>query len=174
MKSGKEFNLKSCGENVFISEKASIYNPQNISVGDNVRIDDFAILSAGDEGIEIGNNVHIGSHCSLIGKSKITLEDYTSLSSGTRVYSSTDNFSGEFLAGATINEDQRQVISKPVTISKFVTVGANCLILPGITIAENTAIGCMSLVNKSLPADGIYIGIPAKFLKRRRKYGESA
>ena len=56
--SKKELNdlgFKSLGENVLISDKCSIYNAKNISIGDNTRIDDFAILSAGDGGIEIGN-----------------------------------------------------------------------------------------------------------------------
>lgn len=169
MKSGKEFNLKSCGENVFISEKASIYRPENISIGDNVRIDDFAVLSAGNEGITIGSNVHIGSHCSLIGKAEIILEDYVSVSSGTRIYSSSDNFSGEYLAGATIDEKLRNIRSEKVKICKYSTVGAACVILPDVTIGENTAVGAMSFVSKSLPSDSIYAGIPAKLLGQRIK-----
>ena len=41
----------SLGENVLLSEKASIYNAPKIHIGSNVRIDDFCILSAGEEGI---------------------------------------------------------------------------------------------------------------------------
>lgn len=39
--------FKSIGENVLISDKTSIYSPQNISIGNNVRIDDYCVLSAG-------------------------------------------------------------------------------------------------------------------------------
>ena len=40
-----KLGLKDLGKNVFISKKCSIYTPENISIGDNVRIDDFCILS---------------------------------------------------------------------------------------------------------------------------------
>ena len=54
--------LKSCGRNVLISRKASIYSPESISVADNVRIDDFCILSGK---INIGRYVHIAAYCAL-------------------------------------------------------------------------------------------------------------
>ncbi len=41
----KKIGLKKYGENVFLSKKASIYNPEKIEIGNNVRIDDFCILS---------------------------------------------------------------------------------------------------------------------------------
>jgi serine acetyltransferase len=40
-----EIGFKSIGENVLLSSKASIYGPENIEIGNNVRIDDFCILS---------------------------------------------------------------------------------------------------------------------------------
>ena len=51
--------FKSIGENVFISDKASIYGVKNIEIGSNVRIDDFCIISAGDGGIKIGDYVPV-------------------------------------------------------------------------------------------------------------------
>ena len=52
----KKIRFKSLGENVLISKKASIYSPEKIIIGNNVRIDDFCILSGN---IQIGNHVHI-------------------------------------------------------------------------------------------------------------------
>ena len=72
----KELSLKSFGTNVLISKKTSLYNPSNIEIGNNVRIDDFCVLSAGKDGISIGNNIHIGSFCLLVGAAKITLKNY--------------------------------------------------------------------------------------------------
>ena len=43
----EKIGFKSIGENVLISDKTSIYSPQNISIGNNVRIDDYCVLSAG-------------------------------------------------------------------------------------------------------------------------------
>jgi acetyltransferase-like isoleucine patch superfamily enzyme len=77
----EKIGFKSIGENVLISDKCSIYNAKRIDIGNNVRIDDFCVISAGEAGIEIGNNVHIAVYCSIIGKSKITLSDFSGLSS---------------------------------------------------------------------------------------------
>jgi acetyltransferase-like isoleucine patch superfamily enzyme len=50
----KKLGFSSFGNNVLISDKASIYGANRIKIGNNVRIDDFCILSAGESGIEIG------------------------------------------------------------------------------------------------------------------------
>lgn len=160
--------FKSVGNNVFISQWATFYNAKNISIGDNVRIDDFCVLSAGEGGIEIGSNIHIGTHCSLIGKALIRIEDYSGLSSGTRIFSSTDDFGGEYYCNAVMPESMRNVYSAPVVLKQFVNLGANCTILPGVTMEENCAVGSNSFVKKSLPANGIYAGAPAKVIAVRK------
>ena len=58
-----ELGLRHFGKNVKLSTKASIYGAEHISIGDNARIDDFVVLSAGPGGISIGRNVHIGVMC---------------------------------------------------------------------------------------------------------------
>ena len=68
----ESIGFKSVGKNVLISDKSTIYNAKNIEIGDNVRIDDFCVISAGEGGIKIGNNVHIAVFCSLIGNGLIT------------------------------------------------------------------------------------------------------
>ena len=88
--------FKHIGKNVLISDKCSIYNPKKISIGDNVRIDDFCVISAGEGGIELGNFVHIACYSSLIGKGKITMKDFSGLSSRVSVYSSSDKYDGKF------------------------------------------------------------------------------
>ena len=54
--------FKSIGTNVLISKKASFYSPEEISIGNNVRIDDFCILSGK---ITLGSNIHISAFCAL-------------------------------------------------------------------------------------------------------------
>lgn len=60
----KLLGLKRLGQNVYISRKSSIYSPENISIGDNVRIDDFCILSGN---ITLGNYIHIAAYTALYG-----------------------------------------------------------------------------------------------------------
>ena len=54
-------------------------------------------------------------------------------------------------------------------LKKYVILGCNTVVLPGVTIEEGTAIGALSLVSKSLPEYGIYGGNPLKFIKERTK-----
>ncbi len=164
-----ELGFAEVGSNVLISNKTSIYNAQNISIGSNVRIDDFSILSAGEDGIQIGNHVHIACYVSLIGQAKISLEDYVGVSSKTAIYSSSDDYSGNFLTGPTISAQFKNVDSRAVKLANHVIVGAQCVILPGVTINEGSAIGSFSLVSKDVAPWGIYIGAPLAFLKERSK-----
>jgi acetyltransferase-like isoleucine patch superfamily enzyme len=165
----KELGFKNLGENVLISDKASIYGSQYIEIGDNVRIDDFCILSGSSKGILIGNNVHIACYSSLVGKENITLNDFSGLSSRVSIYSSTDDYSGNFLTNPTVPEEFTNVISKPVYLGKHVIIGSNSVILPGVYLADGIAVGSLSLVTKSFEEFKVIGGIPAKIIKERSK-----
>ncbi len=163
----EKIGLKSYGRDVYISDKCSIYNPENIEIGHNVRIDDFCILSAGEGGIVIGSNIHIACYTSLIGKEKIELCDYSGVGARCSIYSSSDDFSGDFLVGPTIKKEYTNVKSAPVKLSKYGVLGCGVTVLPGVTIAEGAAVGSMSLVKKDLESYKLYAGIPCKLVKSR-------
>ena len=165
----QEIGLASYGSNVKISRYARLYNPANIRVGSNIRIDDFALLSAGLGGIDIGNHVHIAAYCLLIGQEKITLNSFSGLSSRVSIYSSSDDYSGMHMTNPTIPEHLRSVLSSPVTLKKHVIIGASAVILPGVLIGEGSAVGAFSLVSKSIENNVIVSGIPAKKIKNRKK-----
>lgn len=162
------YEFKFLGKNVKISDKASIYGANRISIGDESRIDDFCILSAGQEGIEIGCYVHIAAYCSLIGNSKIKLDDFSGLSSKVAIYSSSDDYSGSFMTNPCVPEEFKNVIHGPVHLGKHVIIGVGSAILPAVTIQAGAAVGAFSLVTKSIPASTIASGVPAKPIKARK------
>lgn len=163
----EEMGFKSLGENVLISDKASIYNAKNIEIGSNVRIDDFCVISAGKGGIKIGNNVHIAVYCSLIGNGSIIMESFSGLSSRVSIYSSTDDYSGNYLTNPTISEEFTNVISGIVRLGKHVIVGSGSVILPNVDLDDYCSVGALSLINKSFSSSNIIAGIPAKVIKYR-------
>lgn len=162
--------FKALGRNVRISDKASIYNAGNISIGDNVRIDDFVVLSAGNGGIALGSHIHIAVYTSLIGAGAITIGDFANLSSRVSIYSSTDDYSGKTMTNPCVPDDYKNVSHADVTLEKHVIVGCGSVILPGVRLHEGVAIGALSLVTKSCNAFGIYAGAPAKYIKARSNH----
>ncbi len=144
--------FKSIGKDVLISDKCSIYNPKNISIGDNVTIKDFCILSAGKGGIKIGSNIMIEPYTSLRGAGLIVLEDHCIISSKVEILSSTNDY----------HANPNDIISDQVVIKSDSIIGAGTIILPGVTIGNISSIGAQSLVKKSVPANEIWGGVPAR------------
>ncbi|MBR8535745.1 acyltransferase [Carboxylicivirga sediminis] len=162
----KNVGFKSYGSNVLISDKASIYSPETISIGSHVRIDDFCLLS-GD--ITLGNYIHISAYSALYGKLGIEMEDFTGLSPRCTIFSASDDFGGEYMISPMVPDEFTNVNGGKVTIKRFSQVGAGTVILPNVTLDEGTAIGAMSLVKTNTEEWSIFGGCPALFIKQRKK-----
>lgn len=163
----KQLGLKQYGNNVCISRKASFYGAERISFGDNVRVDDFCILSGR---ITIGNCVHIAAFSGLFGGDEgIIINDFANISSRVCVYALSDDFSGASMTNPMIPDFLKNVCQKKVVISRHVIIGTGSTVLPGVTVGEGAAIGAMSLVNSDIESWKICAGIPAKRIKDRGK-----
>lgn len=161
----EKMGFKFLGEHVKISDKASIYDPEKIKIGDYSRIDDFCILSGA---VTIGKYCHITPYCLLAGGiPSILIEDFCTLAYGVKIFSQSDDYSGESMTNSLIPIEFKQEIKKQVTIKKQSIIGSNSVIFPGVTLENGSAIGAMSLVLKSTTPWGIYYGIPAKKVKNR-------
>lgn len=167
-----EIQLQNCGfralgKNVKISDKAAIYNADQIEIGDNSRVDDFCVLSGK---ISIGRNVHIAIYCNLAGGTEgIIFEDFSGLAYGCHVMTQTDDYSGRSLTNPTIPAKYKKETKKAVRIGRHCIVGTNSLIFPGVTLNEGTSVGAMSMVTKTTEPWTVYFGIPAKRLKARKQ-----
>jgi acetyltransferase-like isoleucine patch superfamily enzyme len=158
------------GKNVSLSRFCFIGDVSRIRFGNNIRIDDYTSLSVSEKGfLELGDNIHIGAGSYLGCAGGITMESYSGLSQGVRIYSASDDFSGEFLTNPTIPDEFRNVRFKPVVIRKHAIIGSGCVILPGVEVGYGVAVGALSLVNRSLSEWSIYSGSPARFVKNRSK-----
>lgn len=163
------FGFKSVGENVMIAKSATIVGLSNISLGNNIRIDGQGVIAANSGYLEIGNYVHIGSSCYLACSGGITLSDFSGLSQGVRIYSVSDDYSGEALTNPTIPSRFLNLKIDSVILGKHVIIGSGSVVLPGVTICEGSSVGALSLVTKSLPEWGVYVGAPAKKIRNRVK-----
>ena len=163
-----DIGFKYIGRKVLISRKASIYSAENISIGDNVRIDDFTILSASGGNIEIKNHIHIAAFCNLIGKGGIVMDDYSGLSSRVSLYSATDDFSGNYLIGPIMEESCNNVITGRIKLEKYCQIGTSSSVLPNVLLGEGAILGAHSFAKSNIQPWEIHAGTPAKFLKKRK------
>jgi len=163
----KQLGLGCFGKNVLVSRKASIYGADKIIIGDNVRIDDFCILSGK---ITIGNYIHIAAYTALYGGDKgIVIQDFAGISGRTSIYSVTDDYSGETMTNPMISEKFKNIQSEKVVIERHVIIGSGCVVLPGVLLGEGSSFGAMSLINRSSEPWSINIGIPFRKVKNRSK-----
>ena len=161
----KQMGFKKIGKNVKISDKASIYNCDQIEIGDNSRIDDFCVISGK---IKIGRNVHIVPCCIIHGGEKgIILADFTTVAYNVKIFTQSDDYSGNTMTNSTIPRKYKNEFKSEIIINKYSIIGAGSIIAPGVILAEGTSIGAMSLVLKSTKPWGIYVGCPAKRIKNR-------
>jgi acetyltransferase-like isoleucine patch superfamily enzyme len=163
----EKLGFKFLGKNVKVSDKASIYNFDKISIDDNSRIDDFCIVSGK---IKIGRNVHITPMCLVAGGEKgIIFEDFTTIAYGAQVFTQSDDYSGKTMVNSTIPKKYKNEYKKKVILKKYSIVGAGSIIMPGVILKRGTSIGAKSLVLRSTEAWSIYVGNPAIKLKDRKK-----
>ena len=93
--------LARVGRGALVSRHCRLYSPETIEIGDHTRIDDFCIVSGR---VTLGRDVHVAAYVALYGGGGIVVEDFAGISARTLVYSVSDDFSGEHLAGPTIPE----------------------------------------------------------------------
>ena len=158
--------FKSIGQNVLISRYARFYGIENIEIGNNVRIDDFCILSGK---IKFGSYIHISAYTAIYGKFGVIMDDYSGLSPRCTIFSASDDFSGDHLIGPMVDPNFTHVSGGVVSIGKYSQLGSGCIVFPGVTINEGVTVGAMSLVLQNLDPWKIYKGIPAVYYKDRSR-----
>lgn len=162
-----KIGFKKLGKDVKISDKASIYNADQIEIGDYSRIDDFCVVSGF---VKIGSYCHITPMCLVAGGVLgIIFSDFCTLAYGVKVFAQSDDYSGASMTNSLIPKKYKNEIYSAVNIGRQTIVGAGSTILPGVQVGEGTSVGAMALVNRNTEPWGIYAGIPARKIKNRKK-----
>jgi acetyltransferase-like isoleucine patch superfamily enzyme/glycosyltransferase involved in cell wall biosynthesis len=160
--------FKSRGYDVTIWPEAKIVQTENISVGNHVIVDDFCFI-VGGQSTYIGDHVHIASFVSITGGGSLVVEDFCGISSGTRIFTGDDDYKGGCLTNPTVPAPYRKPKRSFVRIEKHALIGANCVILAGVTVGQGCAIGAGSIVLKDTEPWSIYAGNPARKIGNRPK-----
>lgn len=124
---------------------------------------DFNIIR-GKEFIKFGEDVWIGYFCFIDGSGGLEIGDNVSISSGVHIYTHDSsrfrltNCIKDPINGSHIDRDKTK-------IGSHVQIGANSIVLKGVTIGDNAIIGALSMVNKDIPSNCIAVGNPCKVIR---------
>lgn len=103
--------------------------------------------------LKLGTKTDIGAFTYINAKNGVTIEDNVQVGSHCSIYSI-----------STIDGKEGKV-----TLKKNCKIGSHSVIMPGVTIGENSIVGAFSFVNKNIPANTVAFGVPAKVRRRLSK-----
>jgi acetyltransferase-like isoleucine patch superfamily enzyme len=129
------------------------------SLGDYSVIESFACINNAVGDVIIGDHTRIGLHNTIIGP--VEIGSHVNLAQGITVTALNHNFSD-----ANKQIDEQGVSTSPVTIEDDVWIGANAVILPGVTIGEHCVVAAGAVVTKDVPPHSLVAGVPAKVIKK--------
>lgn len=149
--------IKRCvGQGTTVEPETKIINSANVQIGNNCLLKEAIYIRAGTEGrVIIKDRVAINSFCRIYGHGSVEIGEDTQLGPGTLVTTTDHDY-----------HDHLKTRFKPVVIGKAVWIGANVTILPGVEIGDYAVIGAGAVVNKSIPARSIAVGVPARVIKK--------
>lgn len=159
--------LKYCGEHVILNATCKIMRAENMEIDDFSRILDFAYIDAGKL-LRIGKYSIVTWHCVIEGGAQCFIGNRVFIGPGTKLLTSTYEFNG-YYTNEFLPEETRATLYGDITLCDDAYIGANSVIMPGVTIGEGALVGSNAFVNKDLEPWGIYVGTPAKKIGERQK-----
>ena len=109
--------------------------------------------------IVLGSDNMINNNCAIYCTQQVLIGNSCLLGEQVGIYDS------DFHNVSPVRRREREVPSAPIKVGNNVWIGSRAMILKGVTIGDNTVIGAMSLVTRSLPANCVAAGVPARILR---------
>ena len=97
------------------------------------------------------------------------MQDFSGISSRVTIYAISDDYSGISLTNPTLPTEYRNIYGGKVILERHAIIGASSVIMPNVSIGEGAAVGACSLVLNNCNPWTIYVGTPAKEIKKRKK-----
>lgn len=131
---------------------------RKFSLGNYSVVESFCCINNAVGDVIIGNHTRVGIHNTIIGPVKIG--NHVNLAQGITVTALNHNFSDP-----NKRIDEQGISTTPVTIGDDIWIGANAVILPGVTIGNHSVIAAGAVVTKDVPPHSVAAGVPAKIIK---------
>lgn len=149
------------GKHAVIHRSARMDTPpyRKFSLGDYSVIESFACINNAVGDVVIGDHTRIGLHNTIIGP--VTIGSHVNLAQGITVTALNHSFEDPEK-----RIDEQGVSTTPVVIEDDIWIGANAVILPGVTIGHHSVVAAGAIVTKDVPPHSLVAGVPAKIIKQ--------
>jgi len=134
---------------------------RRFSLGEHSVVESFACINNAVGDVVIGSHTRIGLHNTLIGP--VSIGSHVNLAQGVVVTALNHSF-----GDPSLRIDEQGVTTSPVVIEDDVWIGANAVVLPGVTIGSHSVIAAGAVVTRDIPAGSLAAGVPATIKKRIR------
>ena len=131
---------------------------RKFSLGDYSVVESYSCINNAVGDVIIGDHTRVGLHNTVIGP--VTIGSHVNLAQGITVTALNHNFAEKGL-----RIDEQGVSTSPVTIGDDIWIGANAVILPGVTIGNHSVVAAGAVVTKDVPPHTLVAGVPAKIIK---------
>jgi acetyltransferase-like isoleucine patch superfamily enzyme len=132
-----------------------------VYMGVDCTLNRYAMLQTGRGSVTLGNRVEINNYAIVNGAGNIRIGDDSLIGPGAKIIS----YQHGIAADKPIRQQANQ--TRPITIGRDVWIGANAVVLAGVTIGDGAVIGAGAVVTGDVPANEIWVGIPARRLRDR-------
>jgi maltose O-acetyltransferase len=139
---------------VFVNRTGAIEVGRNLSIVGHPWA--VQITSTKGANLIIGDHVYINAGVGIAANKEITIGDHVKIGPRTSIFDSNYH---------RMDSADKGELSKKITIGNNVWIGADCTILPGVTIGDNSVIAAKSTVNKNVPSNVLAGGSPAKVIR---------
>ena len=128
-------------------------------LGDYSVVESFACINNAVGDVIIGNHTRIGLHNTIIGP--VSIGSHVNLAQGITITALNHNFDD-----SEKRIDQQGISTKEVVLEDDIWVGANAVILPGVTIGKHAVVAAGAIVTKDVPPHSLVAGVPAKVIRQ--------
>lgn len=149
------------GSKIYGSVRMDTPPYRKFSLGRHSVVESFCCINNAVGDVIIGDHTRIGIHNTIIGP--VSIGSHVNLAQGITVTALNHNFTNK-----NKRIDEQGITTKQVTIGDDVWIGANAVILPGVTIGRHVVVAAGAVVTKDVPDNCIVGGVPAKVIKELR------
>ena len=157
------WKFKKEGIGIIFETGVLVFHPESITLGDEVYLGHYTVIKGYHRNsMAIGSRTWIGQQCFLHSAGGLEIGSDVGVGPGVRILTSLHEING--------CEDlpiiHRPIKFSPVVIGDGCDIGANAVVLPGVSLGHNVQVGAGAVVSRSFEDETVIAGVPARILKR--------